>query len=326
MSINKNQNDPGGYPGSSNSNGNIIPFNSNNCNIIASPQADNGHLRIANELLEEIISRDFSKRQLKIIFFILRLSWACQKKYAVIPQMKDFELCGIGRQHITKELDLLEKARVIYWNRENGIFAVNKFYDYWIIPPVTKTVTATIKDLIKKQLEVTKTVTEKLTKLLKQESGVTKTVILWLLKQELNGSYNPDTEQEKTLPKESIKEKKENNKEKKKSQFTNDVINDIVMEVFEDIAFIPIVKEWLEYKQARKESYKNDKSIICMCKKLQKLSNNRPDKAKDLIEEAMANNWSGFHSNESKKQPSNNNFASGWNPTGGSVGNWNNRR
>lgn len=189
---------------------------------ITSPQVDNGHLRLANELLEELITRDFSKRQLNIIFFILRLSWACGKKYAIIPNLKDFEVCGIRRQHITKELEILQKTRVIYWNREVNLFALNKYYEYWTINPVTKTVTATIKALITKQLTVTKTVTQKITELLKQESGVTEIVTSWLLKQLLFDPEKPGIEQEKIPPKESIKEIKEKNtnKEENSSFFT----------------------------------------------------------------------------------------------------------
>ncbi len=52
--------------------------------------------------------------------------------------------------------------------------------------------------------------------------------------------------------------------------------------------------EWLDYKKSRRESYKSKKSIILAFKKLYKYSRGDPEKAKEIIERSMANNWAGF--------------------------------
>lgn len=187
---------------------NLIPFK------VASPQVENGHLRLANELLEELITRDFSKRQLKIILLILRLSWACNKKYAVIPNLKDFEACGIIKNNIKKELEILEKARVIYWNKEANLFAINKYYEYWTISLVIKTITVKMQSLIRNNLIVIKTITKDLEKLLKQEPPVIKIITEWLLKQELFEPATSIIEREKIPPKTILKQIKEKNTNK----------------------------------------------------------------------------------------------------------------
>lgn len=103
---------------------------------MANPQKENGHIRIANELWDEVIRRDFSKRQKDIILFIWRLSYGVNQKTAYIPKLVYFELCGIGKNHIRKELEYLEHCKVIIWDKEERTFEVNKDYEQWQVSPV----------------------------------------------------------------------------------------------------------------------------------------------------------------------------------------------
>ena len=41
------------------------------------PEVDDGHTKIANELLDAVIGHEFSKRQLKIILFIMMIKNVC---------------------------------------------------------------------------------------------------------------------------------------------------------------------------------------------------------------------------------------------------------
>lgn len=100
---------------------------------MANPQPKDAHLRIAHSITEEIMMRDFTKRQRSILDFILRLSWGCGKKEAVIPRMKYFELCGISQTKIKTELHYLVNAQVIEWNEKTNQFSFNKNYDDWKI-------------------------------------------------------------------------------------------------------------------------------------------------------------------------------------------------
>lgn len=120
---------------------------------MANPQPENGFVKLANEIWNEIIRRDFSKRQKDIILFIWRLSYGCQKKTALIPKLKDFELCGIGQQNIRKELDYLTCSKVISWEKETNIFSVNKDYEQWQISPVRGWDEDKFRELISKNLE-----------------------------------------------------------------------------------------------------------------------------------------------------------------------------
>lgn len=102
---------------------------------MANPQAENGHVRIANEIMDEVIRRDFSKRQLSILHLIWRLSYGCNKKHASISKMKDFTLCGVTKQNVKSELEQLETCKVIFWDRSTNKFSFNKNHEEWIVTP-----------------------------------------------------------------------------------------------------------------------------------------------------------------------------------------------
>lgn len=113
-----------------------------------SAQLENGYIRIANEIWDEIIRRDFSKRQKDILHLILRLSYGCNKKVAHIPLLQDFSLCGVTPNHITEELKFLKTCKVIDWDRTDMFFSFNKNYEIWQMSPVKKWDDERFKDLV----------------------------------------------------------------------------------------------------------------------------------------------------------------------------------
>ena len=54
------------------------------------------------------------------------------------------------------------------------------------------------------------------------------------------------------------------------------------------------ITKWIEYKKARKESYKTEQSLMAFAKRLFTLSGGKPDIADQIIEQSMANNWVGI--------------------------------
>jgi hypothetical protein len=75
------------------------------------------------------MTSEFTKRQVSVLLFILRLSWGCGKKYAVIPHKRDFEIAGVGESKIKAELELLERDKVIAIDGDR--YSFNKDYDQW---------------------------------------------------------------------------------------------------------------------------------------------------------------------------------------------------
>lgn len=119
----------------------------------ASPQLEKGYLRIANELFDEILKRDFTKRQLSIILFIIRFSYGCQRKQTLKLKFSDFQQCGIYSQNIKKELRNLKQNRIIFHDEETNIFSVNKNYEQWFMKYCPEYEEIKFNKIIKTQLE-----------------------------------------------------------------------------------------------------------------------------------------------------------------------------
>jgi len=115
---------------------------------MANPQPDE-FTRISNELFEAIILADFKKRQLNIILLVIRLSYGCGRKYAVLRQ-SDFQVIGIDKSDIKKELDQLVQSGVLTITGER--IALNKDYDCWLILQARSGGPERFKQILKRNL------------------------------------------------------------------------------------------------------------------------------------------------------------------------------
>lgn len=100
---------------------------------MANPQPTDAHMRIAHSIAEAIMMRNFTKRQRAILDLILRLSWGCGKKTAIIPLKQDFRLVGVDKTKISNELNWLVNAGVIEWRKETNEFSFLKDFDKWAV-------------------------------------------------------------------------------------------------------------------------------------------------------------------------------------------------
>lgn len=58
--------------------------------------------------------------------------------------------------------------------------------------------------------------------------------------------------------------------------------------------FVNPLRDWLEYKKSRKQSYAGEKQIRLCFQNLQKLSDNNPAIAQLIVDQSIANNWAGL--------------------------------
>lgn len=165
---------------------------------MADVQLENGYVRIANEIWDEIIRRDFTKRQKDILLLILRLSYGCNKKTAHIPQMVDFSLCGVTKNNIKSELVYLTGMKVIEWDQDAMIFSFNKNYTFWQASPVRFWDEEKFKDLLRINLSGSQ-----------NKNSVLKIRTDEFLKQELQGGETPTASKDEEVPKDIIKDTQE---------------------------------------------------------------------------------------------------------------------
>jgi phage replication O-like protein O len=115
---------------------NVINIEHRRSEYMGNPQLDEGHTRIANELLEAILSHGFTGRQLQIIFAVIRKTYGYNKKADEIGLSQFRDLTGIARQHVSKALQDLAAMNVL--NIDAGTHAhrisLNKKYGSWVSP------------------------------------------------------------------------------------------------------------------------------------------------------------------------------------------------
>lgn len=112
------------------------------------PQKENGYTPIANELLEQIISFDFSKRQLLVIMAIARMTYGYSKKTDALSGWQIAKLTKLDRSDVSKTISELLKLNVIIKHEtgreSHGVLvheiAINKLYKEWLTVGKTTTV------------------------------------------------------------------------------------------------------------------------------------------------------------------------------------------
>jgi phage replication O-like protein O len=133
-----------------------------------SPQIENGHTRIANELLEAVTHFDFTKRQYKILLAVIRKTYGYSKKEDDIGISQLAKMTGLKHTHAALTVRELVEMGVL--KRRDGNYAhvigLVKDYAMW---SMTKTVTPTMTETVigydqNSHSAMTKTVTPPMTK------------------------------------------------------------------------------------------------------------------------------------------------------------------
>ncbi len=157
-----------------------------------------GFTKFENEILEKILTADFSKRQLKILLLIIRFSFGCQKNYCLLKN-KDFTYARVSPYCIKDELEKLVKKGVIKWNLGKEMIWINKNLSEWIVDSSGDNPKAFIKIATKN--------------LPKQQLKIYQNINLGFNEIATPFSQNPNPDKEKEITKENIKENINKNKE-----------------------------------------------------------------------------------------------------------------
>src|ERR1700722_4790481 len=86
--------------------------------------------RVPNRILLALITLDLTKRQIKIICLVLRLTYGCQVPWAFYEK-KYFRVAGLHRSAIGLELNQLRELRVLDMDEDKKIVRVNRHTEDW---------------------------------------------------------------------------------------------------------------------------------------------------------------------------------------------------
>lgn len=100
---------------------------------MANPQIENGHLKIANELVEAFARTRFHNEASRVLFALLRLTYGWQKKEAEITLNQLVDLTCLAKPNICRAVSELIKMNIITKKdgKKGAIYALQKNYDIW---------------------------------------------------------------------------------------------------------------------------------------------------------------------------------------------------
>jgi len=80
---------------------------------MASPQLENGHTQIANELLEHLMMLHLPPNQWQVLLCIIRKTYGYHKKVDYIANSQIAQATGINKTHVSRAMACLEKRNLI---------------------------------------------------------------------------------------------------------------------------------------------------------------------------------------------------------------------
>ena len=97
------------------------------------PQLEDGHTRIANELLEALIRYPFTGGKLKVVLAVIRLTYGWQAAERPIKQTTLARLTGLDPRYLQRVLTRLRHEGVLFRQRftHPHRYALNKHYLGW---------------------------------------------------------------------------------------------------------------------------------------------------------------------------------------------------
>lgn len=115
---------------------------------MASPQLENGHTRIANEILDALISANLSGHELRIALLVIRKTYGYQKHIDAISLSQMMMATGLSKVRCSQIINRLQLQKTVTVTENcNGLtkkYKFNKDIDEWCIP-LQKSVTVTEK-------------------------------------------------------------------------------------------------------------------------------------------------------------------------------------
>lgn len=104
------------------------------------PQVEDGYVRIATELFEQLYAMPFTCSQLKIILFVIRNTYGFHRKTHEMSAGYISRGTGLSIRTVKREIKHLEELKVITVSH-NGLgvinrIGINKKYQQWNIKPV----------------------------------------------------------------------------------------------------------------------------------------------------------------------------------------------
>lgn len=96
---------------------------------MANPQVEDGHTRIANELLEKLMAAPLSGNQFMVLLCVIRKTYGFQKKQDFLTNTQIVEATKLGKTVVSRCLKLLHAGNFII--RNGHVTGLQKDWELW---------------------------------------------------------------------------------------------------------------------------------------------------------------------------------------------------
>lgn len=101
---------------------------------MASPQIENGHLDIANELVEQLAKSELSGSEFRVCFYIWRKTWSWHKKSDNISITQIEKGTNLSRKMVVQTINKLVTKRLLLKSKNYiSTLQFNKHYEEWVV-------------------------------------------------------------------------------------------------------------------------------------------------------------------------------------------------
>jgi phage replication O-like protein O len=111
---------------------------------LANPQAENGHVDLANEIVDALAKIRLSGEEMQVLWVIFRKTYGWHKKQDAISLSQFSEMTGLSRQHVLRAIKkLLPKMVIVVSKNGNSqihTYEFNKDFEQWKVLPKKVTV------------------------------------------------------------------------------------------------------------------------------------------------------------------------------------------
>ena len=100
---------------------------------MANPQREDGHVDIANEIVEALAKITLSSYEIQVLWVVFRKTYGWHKKEDRITNTQIADMTGIAETHVSRTIKILIKKNLITKNGKT--LAFQKDYDQWVKLP-----------------------------------------------------------------------------------------------------------------------------------------------------------------------------------------------
>lgn len=97
------------------------------------PQAENGHIDIANEIADQFCHLHLSGNEWMVLWVVLRKTWGWHKKEDMVSLTQFQKLTGLSRWRVNESIKQLVTKRILVKDKRKFVnnYGFNKLYSQW---------------------------------------------------------------------------------------------------------------------------------------------------------------------------------------------------